>query len=140
MSSPPTPLPLRPPPPRGGRMLCARCLDRLVFGSLWIPPPCSLDSNVNIECGANYPFSAVTRGRGAGTNPGNVRCPRPLHLRTAPVRYAEGTGLGCGLGRKLRLALPKQAWLSRFLPPKYTFLELALSWNVTSGERDERWD
>lgn len=126
------------PPPRGGQTLCARCLDRLVFGSLWIPPPSSLDSNVSTECGAKYPFSAVTQGRGAGTNPGNVSCPHPLHLRTAAVQYAEGPGLGCGLGRKLRLARPKQARPSRFLPPKHTCFELALTWNATAGERDER--
>lgn len=117
-----------------------RCLDRLVFGSLWIPPPSSLDSNVSTECGAKYPFSAVTEGRGAGTNPGNVSCPHPLHLRTAAVQYAEGPGLGCGLGRKRRLARPEQARPSRFLPPKRTCFELALTWNATSGERDERQD
>ena len=27
----------------------------VVLGSLWIPLPSSLDSNINTECGANYP-------------------------------------------------------------------------------------
>lgn len=93
-------------------MLCAQCLARLVFSSLWIPPPSGLDSNTNMESGVSYPSSSVTQGRGAGTRSGSVKCP-PFSLsqnNSSPAcRGAWTGGLGYGLGRKVKLELPKQA-------------------------------
>lgn len=76
------------------------CLDRLVFGSLWIPPSLQPGLTRQYRVRAKYPFSAVDTGPAEQGQTPETRAVPTLHLRTAAVQYAEGPGLGCVAGKK----------------------------------------